>query len=115
MKRYLLISLGGMAAAGARAATDPASPTATELLDKFATSQERLGSFITQYEINRQDSGSGAFAWRGSRAVSGETGFDGHRCTTRGRRWGQIHLRLGQQPNEIARPSISSLARRPGS
>jgi hypothetical protein len=40
--------------------------------------------------MNQQDSETTARAWKGSHIVSGETRFDGQRCSTRERMWGQI-------------------------
>ncbi len=65
-------------------------PGARELLQRFADEQAKLSSFIAQYEFDRQDSGSGSLAWKGSQHGSGETRYDGPRCSARERMWGQI-------------------------
>jgi hypothetical protein len=90
MKRRLLISLSGLLTASTWAATNLPPLTASELLDKFAATQEQLKSFVAQYEMSQQDSETTARAWKGSHSGSGETRFDGQRCSTSTRLWGQI-------------------------
>jgi hypothetical protein len=86
--QFLTLTLTGFAALAAGAPAS--SPTASELLDKFAATQEQLKSFVAQYEMSQQDTETTARAWKGSHSGSGETRFDGQRCSTRTRLWGQI-------------------------
>lgn len=63
--------------------------TASELLDEFAETQDRLKSFIAQYEWRRDKSASqqcGKSRWY----LAGETRFDGRRVSARSRLWGRI-------------------------
>jgi hypothetical protein len=79
-----LISLTAIAA-GAPAS----SPTATELLDKFAATQEPLKSFVASYEENGQaDFPTAAPPVKGGSATLGDVRMDFPRVAERTQRWG---------------------------
>ena len=84
MKNLLLISLCSWLAASTWAATNPPPLTATELLDKFAASQEHLKSFVASYEETAQtDFPTAAPPIRGGSTTLGEARVDFPRVADR--------------------------------
>ena len=89
MKRLLLISLFGGFAVSTWAATNYPSLTATELLDKFAASQEHLKSFVASYEETAQtDFPNAAPPIKGGSTTLGDVRVDFPRVAERTRDWG---------------------------
>ncbi len=90
MKRALLISLPGLLAACGWAATNTVSaPTASELLEKFAASQELLKSFAATYEqTSEMDIPNAKPPLKGGSTTLGEVRADFPRVAERSRDWG---------------------------
>jgi hypothetical protein len=89
MKRLLLIWLCGLFATNTWAATNYPPPTALELLDKFAASQEPLKSFVASYEQTAQtDFPNAAPPIRGGSTTLGDMRVDFPRVAERTRSWG---------------------------
>jgi len=86
MKRVLLISLSVLLAASGWAATNAMpTPTALELLDKFAKAQDQIMCFIAKGEETTTGTGNGL----GYRSRF-EMRFDGRRVVDRSWSWGQV-------------------------
>ncbi len=89
MKKRQLISLCGLLATSSWAATSYPPLTATELLNKFAASQEPLKSFVANYEETAQtDFPNAAPPIKGGSTTLGDVRVDFPRVAERSRDWG---------------------------
>jgi hypothetical protein len=112
MKRLLLISLCGWLAASTRAATNLPPLTATELLDKFAASQESLKSFVATYEETAQtDFPNAAPPIKGGSTTLGNVRVDFPRVAERSRDWSAGEGTTAQpRYSSLLTDSLSTLA-----
>jgi thiol-disulfide isomerase/thioredoxin len=90
MKRVFLISLSGLLAASGWAASNAmSSPTALELLDKFAANLEPVKSFVASYEENAQtDFPNASPPIKGGSTSLGDVRVDFPRVAESSRDWG---------------------------
>jgi hypothetical protein len=85
--QFIMIALGSFAALAA--GPSASAPTAAELLDKFAASQEPLKSFVATYEETAQtDYPNVKLPVKGGSTTLGEVRMDFPRTAERSRDWG---------------------------